>query len=355
MDLSPNDVRNYKFSSQMRGYSRDDVDNFVEQVANAFETAKQEQLRLSMEAAALRSQLAGLKQFEDTIKNAAIDARRNADLTMANAKQEAEMILSKARAEAENLMAKMARQSSDIETQITRLSMTRKSYLSKIRGMIQAHLEMVEEAEGMDIVPPPSHSQKETLDITESQDMTSAPRETVATKPSRDVFKTEEANAPDESAASLVVPEQRPDSGEELKGVIRPEEPHASIRHEIDPELAAALESYKKVAAMAPLREHAAVTPPRPSVRPGQVIITTKRAEDVPNGFIAKEDLLPEDPITDRLPTPGTPAENPLEPNLLREEKPSRGKAPLSPEAIAHELDEVAAKVEEEISRAEKN
>ncbi|MFQ5452850.1 MAG: DivIVA domain-containing protein, partial [Candidatus Zixiibacteriota bacterium] len=94
MDLSPNDIRNQEFSNKMRGYDKEDVDNFLEKVAEALENARQENLKLSMEIDSLNTQITGLKQFEDTIKNAAIDARRNADLTIANAKKEADLILS---------------------------------------------------------------------------------------------------------------------------------------------------------------------------------------------------------------------------------------------------------------------
>ena len=86
MDLSPNDVRNYEFSTQMRGYARDDVDDFREQIAAAMEILKQENHKLSMEIDSVKMQLSGLRHFEDTIKDAAIDARRNADMTVANDK-----------------------------------------------------------------------------------------------------------------------------------------------------------------------------------------------------------------------------------------------------------------------------
>ncbi|MBD3402924.1 DivIVA domain-containing protein, partial [candidate division GN15 bacterium] len=67
MDLSPNDIRSYQFPNQMRGYDREEVDGFREQMAQAFETLKQEQVKLSMENESLKNQLAALKQFEDTI------------------------------------------------------------------------------------------------------------------------------------------------------------------------------------------------------------------------------------------------------------------------------------------------
>ena len=87
MDLSPNDIRNYEFPTQLRGYEKDEVDKFKDQVAEAIEQLKQENLKYSMEIESIKGQLSGLRQFEDAIKSAAIDARRNADLTIANAKK----------------------------------------------------------------------------------------------------------------------------------------------------------------------------------------------------------------------------------------------------------------------------
>ena len=70
MSLTPNDIRNYEFSNQMRGYDKEEVDDFLEQTARALEEVKQENLKLSMEMDSLKSQLAGLRQFEDKIGRA---------------------------------------------------------------------------------------------------------------------------------------------------------------------------------------------------------------------------------------------------------------------------------------------
>ena len=129
MDLTPNDVRSFEFSTQMRGYDKDDVDSFKEQVANALENIKQENLKLSMEMESVKSQLTGLKQFEDTIKSAAIDARRNADLTVGNAKQEAELILAKAKSESGKMVLTNSNKIVELEEQISKIELTKKSYL----------------------------------------------------------------------------------------------------------------------------------------------------------------------------------------------------------------------------------
>jgi cell division initiation protein len=340
MDLSPNDIRSYEFPNQMRGYDKDEVDSLLDQVAAALEDSKQQNLKLSMEMESLQSQLASLKQFEDTIKSAAIDARRNADMTIATAKQEAEMITSKARSDAESLMATRAREVGEIENQITKLGLTKKSYLSKIRSMIQTHLDMIEEVDTGEIQ---NVQQSEDLQITQSRDVTTETRETVASQPSDEPVQTESADAS--------IPESDDtDVAEELKDAIRSDSPESD--KPIDPELAAALENYKKTAADEGTDSN---TSPSPSPPPqGVVVETTARAEDVPEGFFAKEEDLHEDTATDKVRTAQADSateHNSIDPDAEEGASPN----PLAPDNLAEELDEVAAKFEEEMDKAEQD
>lgn len=344
MDLSPNDIRNYEFSNQMRGYDKEDVDNLLDQAADALEQTKQENLKLSMEIESLGSQLAGLKQFEDTIKSAAIDARRNADMTVATAKQEAEMLLSKAKGDTESILADRTRDVSEIENQITKLGLTRKSYLSKIRALIQSHLAMVDDVE-TDATQPAQSAQSaqsaksaetsDAISITQSTDVTTDQRESLANEPD----ETDDDNGATVEDASMA---------ENLKSAIQSDhspapKPEAETEQPIDPELAAALENYKKTTA----DEVDSETEPAP---PQDAFVeTTTRAEDIPDGFVAKEedDDQPDHTATDKVVT--------TEPNALQtDESESAPAEPLEPEKLAGELDEVAAKFEETMDRADK-
>jgi len=358
MDLSPNDIRGYKFRTQMRGYDKDEVDNFLDQVASALEETKQQNLKLSMELESMRAQLAGLKQFEDTIKSAAIDARRNADMTVATAKQEAEMILSKARQQAEDILAKRAKDVSEIEAKITRLGLTKKSYLSKIHGMIQSHLEMIDEVDSGEVQSEEPDETDDKIAVTESTDIKTGKRETVAQQPpgpSDDEAEEEEGaedvtdgETAEEAAAGLAA---------DLHDAIQGEPADQPTEQAIDPELAAALESYKKMTAQKAAEEkpqpQAEAPPPPPQ---GMIVETTSRAEDVPDGFIAKESGLEEERSTDKVRMGQGDASASMEPNSLGGFKsPEDAKAPLAPEKLAEELDEVAARFAEEMDKADKS
>jgi cell division initiation protein len=351
MSLSPNDIRTHGFHNQMRGYDKEAVDNFKEEMAAALETARQENLKLSMEIESLKSQLAGMKQFEDTIKNAAIDARRNADQTVAAAKKEAETMIVKARKEADQELAVRAAMLNQIEEQITKIGLSKKSYLAKVRSMIQSHLDLIDEIGG----EPRDRSQfDEMIEVTDSKEVDAKVRETVATRPSGKPLKTEDAGEPGSVAANLS-DSAKTDLAKALKGALhedepKPPEPDPFNTPGIDPELAAALASYKN------LQKNKAVDDaPRPTTPPPPVVETSARAEDIPDGFIAREPKPAREQGTQRVSLPDKSTSLGVEHNTIDIDTPADAKqSALSPENLAGELDQVVAKFEEEMDKAAK-
>jgi cell division initiation protein len=354
MELSPNDIRSFEFGNQMRGYDKDEVDAFLEQVAGILEAARQENLKLSVEIESLKSQLSGLKQFEDTIKSAAIDARRNADMTVANAKQEAQLMLSKAKNEAETVLVSRTRKMDNLEEQINKLSLTRKSYLSKLRSLIQSHMDIVDGVDGPDSeVSKP----EEAIQVTESSEVENKNRETVATKPSQEkAAAPEEANAPSDDPVPDMSDSSKVMLSEALRGVLKEDEtPDGSAP--VDPELAQALENYKKAAAHTLPTDTASMPPATPELsQPGEVIETNALAEDIPAGFVARNGELEEDHSTDKVSVSETNHEDPSRSDDADGDSESDEPAsPLEPNQLAEELDEVAAKFDKEMDKAEKS
>ena len=384
MDLSPNDIRSYEFPNQMRGYDKDEVDNFLEQVATAMEAVKQENLKMSMEVDSLKSQLAGLRQFEETIKNAAIDARRNADSTMSKAKEEAAEILANAKKQAEDMIGSRERRVTDIQNQLRQLELTRKSYINRFRSLVESHQDIVSEIEQQEfpevptnLAPPeeeptPAPTPKpsvprDQLEVTESSELSGERKEALHQAPSNaEPTKTEEANAPDPVAVNEA------DSGA------------------LDPELAAALKSYQTEYGDArPKTEKSddeVTAPPHvPTSDLSKWHETTNYAEDIPAGFVAGpaprqatpadvpevdeagETGESEEDQTNKTAIGGDSQEHPTEHNTIdidSEQKPQpQQQQPQPPRAaqqagpganIAKELDEIVEKFEEEMDKAEK-
>jgi cell division septum initiation protein DivIVA len=292
----------------MRGYDKTEVDTFKEQVAQTLETSKQELMRVTMELEAVKLQFAGIKQFEDTIKGAAIDARRNADATIALAKKEAELILQNTKTEVETIIASRRQRISEVESELEKLELARQVYLQKLRSMIGSHLELVEAINGSETAVRPKstaplkESSSEDLEITDSSEVRGTRRETVATPLSKGTSeRTEEANAP-----SHIMPVAGP----------------------IDAELAEAVKQYQSRQqgrnAQAPDRSS---IPDRNQTRP---------AEEAPSGFVNNNQDTP------------SKSERAAGTN-------SSSGAPIPAEVLAKELDEVVAKFAEEMDKAAKS
>lgn len=334
MDLSPNDIRSYEFSNQMRGYDKDAVDTLLDQAADALEALKQENLKLSMEIDSVKGQLAGLRQFEDTIKSAAIDARRNADMTVETAKKEAQLLVANARTEAQEVIGNRSQKISDIENQISKLQLTRKSYMSKLRSLINSHLEIVDEITSEDAI---AEIESNRISVTDSSEVEAKKRETVATQPGE-----EEGSAREEAGGSEASGQSENSQNDEQKST-KP----------VDPELAEAIRGYRRD--QEPPKETPKVdsTPTAASPAQGQWVETTKSAEDIPDGFHAmKPKQNSDEKATDKVKVPDHAADTSAPEKPEDNPNSTRG---LNPSELAGELDNIAAKFEEEMDKADKS
>ncbi len=336
MSLTPNDLRSFEFSNQMRGYDKEEVDNFLEQIAQELEQAKQENVKLSMEADSLRMQVSNLKQNEEIIKSAAIDARRNADQTMGNAKKEAMTLLAKAKEEVEKIATLKNKKIQEIEQHIKKIEQNRKTYLGKLRTLVSSHLDLVEKesvSELREAISPGGD-----LKIIESKDITSEKMETIG-----GAIQDDKTEVPMELRTTV-----HGDSADEPDRV-----------EEADTALTEALRRHQQVKETKPpyIKDKDEDRPePIPSLASPKKkwAETTARAEEVPPGFVAKD--------VNQSAMPQRPNPTNMEPNPVLMEEMEAATSSKTPSKtgrtgkvdVAKEFDEIAAKFNEEMDKAEK-
>jgi len=322
MSLTANDIRSIEIRSQMRGYDKEEVDNLLEQVAVALETTKQENVKLSMEIDSLRSEVASLKENEDVIKGAAIDARKNADATVKAAKKEAADIVTKAKEESKKIIAGNSKKVQQIEQHIQSLDKNRKTYLSKLRNLISSHLELAEREAVLDVKEAMAEAAEsvtagESITVTNTEDVTTENREIIADT------DDEDADTPDDQEGE--------DSGPEKQAELREDEPS-------DAELEEALKQYQESESKddgEPTQPPSAAPPSLAS--PGQKWKETNAlADEVPPEYIVKSN----EPKTD-APTGSAAAPHP--------KANKTGKMDVN-----KEFDEIAAKLEDIVKSAKK-
>jgi len=142
--LTPLDIHNKEFAKTFRGYSEDEVDEFLDLVVAEFERLIRVNEELSANISGLESRVEHYKGLEETLKNAIVLAQKTSDeikeaalREAAATKHEAEVEAGRIRDEA-NITLKKAYE--DVETQRNRLM----RFKVELRSFLQSTLDMVD-------------------------------------------------------------------------------------------------------------------------------------------------------------------------------------------------------------------
>ena len=103
--ITPLDIENKKFSRQMmNGYNVDEVDDFLDEVMEDYESNYKELATLRTKVEELELSLTRYKTIESTLQNTLVMAQSTADEVKNVARQQADQIINEAQREAENII-----------------------------------------------------------------------------------------------------------------------------------------------------------------------------------------------------------------------------------------------------------
>ena len=103
--ITPLDIENKKFSKQMmNGYNVEEVDEFLDQIMQDYETNYKELALTKSKIDELNNALNHYKNIESTLQNTLVMAQSTAEEVKNVAKQQAEQIVTEAQKEAENII-----------------------------------------------------------------------------------------------------------------------------------------------------------------------------------------------------------------------------------------------------------
>lgn len=99
--MTPNDIRDVRFSKKMNGYNQDEVDNFLDTVEEDYRQYESFIRTLQKKVDDLTQELEDAKHEQSAIQNMLVGAQKLADSTVAEAKAKAENIIAEAKAAAD--------------------------------------------------------------------------------------------------------------------------------------------------------------------------------------------------------------------------------------------------------------
>jgi cell division initiation protein len=144
MTLSKIDLINKKFSTRLMGYSRDEVDQLLMELAEVLGKAAEERRAMKQRLDHMQSALKDYRQREETLRDTLITTQKMVDDLKAQARKEAELILDEANAKGQEMIRQAHSRQAQVHEDILELKRQRLQFETQLRGLLTTHFRLLE-------------------------------------------------------------------------------------------------------------------------------------------------------------------------------------------------------------------
>ncbi len=155
MKLTPLDIRHKEFKRGMRGYVDEEVDEFLDQIADEFERLFKDNIDLGERVENLEEQVTRYRRIEETLQKTLVSAQQSAEELKQNATKEGQLILRDAELKARQMVNESYADKQRIEGALTKLRGVEEEFRIRFRQLLEGFLKQVEQAPP--VAPPPQN------------------------------------------------------------------------------------------------------------------------------------------------------------------------------------------------------
>jgi cell division initiation protein len=144
MKITPLDIQQMVFRSKFRGYDKEEVNRFLEELARTVEELNRDNAILREKIVFLEQQLTELKRTEATLSNTLISAQTLAEDVKRTAQREAELIMREAELKAGELIRQARVELTDTQRDLSGLQKQRLLMVERLRATLRTFERMLE-------------------------------------------------------------------------------------------------------------------------------------------------------------------------------------------------------------------
>ena len=148
MKITPLDIEHKEFKKSLQGYAREEVDQYLDEVAESFEQEIAERGKLEAELADLRERVAHFDAIKETLQNTLVLAQRTADEVKANAHKETDLIKERAKLEVNDELQDMRRKLDEAKSELARMHDQVATVKHDLRSFLTRHLALIDDPKG---------------------------------------------------------------------------------------------------------------------------------------------------------------------------------------------------------------
>lgn len=138
------DVESVSFSKAIRGYNPDEVEDFLDRVADTLQYTAERQSGLEQDLKRLEDKLKEYDNLRDSLQEALLMAQRSSEERVGSARKEADAIIAEARSKAEGIISDAKARKDDILRQCDDARKTRDMFMADFRALLARFSSLVE-------------------------------------------------------------------------------------------------------------------------------------------------------------------------------------------------------------------
>jgi cell division initiation protein len=144
MRMTPLDIQQMEFKVAFRGYDKEEVNRFLEDIAQTVELLNREDAVQREKIVFLEQQLSELKRTEATLSSTLLSAQSLAEDVKRNAHREAELVIKEAEQKASEMIHQARIELTDTQRDLTALQKQRLLMVERLRASLRMFERMLE-------------------------------------------------------------------------------------------------------------------------------------------------------------------------------------------------------------------
>lgn len=137
MKITPLEIQQMQFKLNFRGYARDEVDQFLDDLAKTLEVLNRENAELRDRLSVTQQQLADLKKAEATLSSTLVSAQTIGEELKQAAQRDAELIIKEAELKASEVVRESRAELVSVQRDLSELRKQRLLMIERLRSTVR--------------------------------------------------------------------------------------------------------------------------------------------------------------------------------------------------------------------------
>lgn len=145
MRITPRDIQEKEFGVAFRGYKEEEVDTFLDDVTEAYETVFKENMDMKEEVERLREECKKYETLGERMQAALLAAQETAEEVKRGAQREADSVLREAEIKAQKLLQTSRDQHRELKRTLATFKQVEDEFRFKLKSMLQSYSKLLDE------------------------------------------------------------------------------------------------------------------------------------------------------------------------------------------------------------------